>query len=257
MGKVIVVGIGPGSYEDMTIRADRALQSCDAIVGYGVYVDLVKERYPDKAFYETPMTQEAKRCALALDLARAGKTAAMVCSGDSGIYGMAALVYELRGESEEPEIEVVPGLTAACSAAALLGAPLTHDFAVISLSDRLTPWETIEKRLTHAAKADLTIALYNPASRSRPAHLKRACDILLRDLPDSRLCGIARNIGRAVLVSFLVGSQNTVVAAGTLKEVGSDYITIYHPGRSAYITADIYSVRFVEFPQENNVITLN
>ena len=116
MGKVIVVGIGPGSYEDMTIRADRALQSCDAIVGYGVYVDLVKERYPDKAFYETPMTQEAKRCALALDLARADKTAAMVCSGDSGIYGMAALVYELRGESEEPEIEVVPGLTAACSA---------------------------------------------------------------------------------------------------------------------------------------------
>ena len=98
MGKVIVVGIGPGSYEDMTIRADRALQSCDAIVGYGVYVDLVKERYPDKAFYETPMTQEAKRCALALDLARADKTAAMVCSGDSGIYGMAALVYELRGE---------------------------------------------------------------------------------------------------------------------------------------------------------------
>ena len=93
MGKVIVVGIGPGSYEDMTIRADRALQSCDAIVGYGVYVDLVKERYPDKAFYETPMTQEAKRCALALDLARAGKTAAMVCSGDSGIYGMAALMY--------------------------------------------------------------------------------------------------------------------------------------------------------------------
>ena len=257
MGEVIVVGIGPGSYEDMTIRADRALQSCDAIVGYGVYVDLVKERYPDKAFYETPMTQEAKRCALALELARAGKTAAMVCSGDSGIYGMAALVYELRGESEEPEIEVVPGLTAACSAAALLGAPLTHDFAVISLSDRLTPWETIEKRLTHAAKADLTIALYNPASRSRPAHLKRACDILLRDLPDSRLCGIARNIGRAVIVSFLVGSQNTVVAVGTLQEVGNDYITLFHPGRSAYITADIYSIRFVEFPQGDNVITLN
>ena len=138
MGKVIVVGIGPGSYENMTIRADRALRGSDAIVGYGVYVNLVKERYPDKAFYETPMTQEAKRCALALKLARAGKTAAMVCSGDSGIYGMAALVYELRGESREPEIEVIPGLTAACSAAALLGAPLTHDFAVISLSDRLT-----------------------------------------------------------------------------------------------------------------------
>ena len=197
MGKVIVVGIGPGNYENMTIRADRALRGSDAIVGYGVYVNLVKERYPDKAFYETPMTQEAKRCALALDLARAGKTAAMVCSGDSGIYGMAALVYELRGESREPEIEVIPGLTAACSAAALLGAPLTHDFAVISLSDRLTPWETIEKRLAHAAQADLAIALYNPASRSRPEHLKRACDILLRFLPENRLCGIARNIRRA------------------------------------------------------------
>ena len=118
MGKVIVVGIGPGSYEDMTIRADRALQSCDAIVGYGVYVDLVKERYSDKEFYATPMTQETKRCALALDLARAGRTAAMVCSGDSGIYGMAALVYELRGESEEPEIEVVPGICPKTGAAA-------------------------------------------------------------------------------------------------------------------------------------------
>ena len=139
----------------------------------------------------------------------------MVCSGDSGIYGMAALVYELRGESEEPEIEVVPGLTAACSAAALLGAPLTHDFAVISLSDRLTPWETIEKRLTHAAKADLTIALYNPASRSRPAHLKRACDILLRNLPDSRLCGIARNIGRA-------GESWRTLTLGELREAEVD-----------------------------------
>ena len=215
MGKVIVVGIGPGSYEDMTIRADRALQSCDAIVGYGVYVDLVKERYPDKAFYETPMTQEAKRCALAIELARAGKTAAMVCSGDSGIYGMAALVYALRGESEEPEIEVVPGLTAACSAAALLGAPLTHDFAVISLSDRLTPWETIEKRLAHAAQADLAIALYNPTSRSRPEHLKRACDILLRFLPENRLCGIARNIGRA-------GESWRTLTLGELREAEVD-----------------------------------
>ena len=147
MGKVIVVGIGPGSYEDMTIRADTALRACDAIVGYPVYVDLVRDRYPGKEFHSTPMTREAERCQLALELARSGKTVAMVCSGDSGIYGMAALVYELRGESQEPEIQVVPGLTAACSAAAVLGAPLTHDFAVISLSDRLTPWETIEKRL--------------------------------------------------------------------------------------------------------------
>ena len=196
MGKVIVVGIGPGSYEDMTIRADRALRGSDAIVGYGVYVDLVKERYPDKAFYETPMTQEAKRCALALDLARAGKTAAMVCSGDSGIYGMAALVYELRGESEEPEIEVVPGLTAACSAAALLGAPLTHDFAVISLSDRLTPWEKIEKRLLLAAEADFVIVLYNPSSKKRYDYLQKACDLILRHQSPDTVCGLVEQIGR-------------------------------------------------------------
>ena len=111
MGKVIVVGIGPGGYEDMTIRADEALRACDAIVGYPVYVDLVRDRYPDKELHSTPMTRETERCQLVLELARSGKTAAMVCSGDSGIYGMAALVYELRGESQEPEIQVVPGLT--------------------------------------------------------------------------------------------------------------------------------------------------
>lgn len=196
MSKVIVVGIGPGNYENMTVRADRALQSADVIVGYHVYVDLVKERYPDKEFLTTPMTRETQRCQMALDIACEGKNVAMVCSGDSGIYGMAALMYELRGEKTEPEVEVIPGLTAACSGAALLGAPLTHDFAVISLSDRLTPWDKIEKRLTCAAQADLSIVLYNPASHGRPDHLRRACDILLEVLPADRLCGIARMIGR-------------------------------------------------------------
>lgn len=196
MGKLIVVGIGPGNYENMTIKADRALQSCDAIIGYHVYVDLVKERYPDKEFLTTPMTQETKRCQMAIDLAKQGKTVAMVCSGDSGIYGMAALIYELRGECSAPEVEVIPGLTAACSGAALLGAPLTHDFAAISLSDRLTSWEKIEKRLEAAAVADLSIVLYNPASRGRPDHIRKACDILLRHLPEDRLCGVAQYIGR-------------------------------------------------------------
>ncbi len=196
MGKVIVVGIGPGDYENMTIRADRALKSCDLIVGYHVYVELIRERYPGKEFLTTPMTRETQRCQMALDAAREGKVVAMVCSGDSGIYGMAALIYELRGADTEPEIDVVPGLTAACSGAALLGAPLTHDFAVISLSDRLTPWEKIEKRLESAARADLSMVLYNPASRGRPEHLKRACDILLRILPEERPCAVARNIGR-------------------------------------------------------------
>lgn len=196
MGKVVVVGIGPGRYEDMTIRADEALKECDAIIGYNVYVDLVKERYPDKEFVTTPMTREAQRCQIAIDMALEGKNTAMVCSGDSGIYGMAALVYELRGENKEPEIEVIPGLTAACSGAALLGAPLTHDFAVISLSDRLTSWEKIEARLRAAASADLSIVLYNPSSKGRPDYLKRACEILLEILPADRPCAIAQYIGR-------------------------------------------------------------
>ena len=159
MGKLTVVGIGPGDYENMTVRADRALRDCQVIVGYHVYVDLVRERYPDKEVLTTPMTREADRCRMALEEAKKGRDVAMVCSGDSGVYGMAGLIYQLRGEAAEPEVEVIPGLTAACSGAALLGAPLTHDFAVVSLSDRLTAWETIEARLEAAAKSDLTLVL--------------------------------------------------------------------------------------------------
>ena len=160
----------------------------------------------------------------------------MICSGDSGIYGMAALIYELRGEAAEPAIEVVPGLTAACSGASVLGAPLTHDFAVISLSDRLTPWEKIEKRLTAAAEADLSVVLYNPVSHGRPDHLKRACDILLRTLPAERVCGIVRNIGRegeGVRILRLdelrdapADMFSTVfIGASTTKEIGGRMVT--------------------------------
>ena len=226
MGKLTVVGIGPGDYENMTVRADRALARCDAIIGYHVYVDLVRERYPDKEFLTTPMTREAQRCRMALEEAKKGKDVALVCSGDSGIYGMAALVYELRGEETEPEIQVVPGLTAACSGAALLGAPLTHDFAVISLSDRLTPWEKIEKRLECAAQADLSIVLYNPASHGRPEHLHRACGILLRVLPEDRLCGIVRCIGRE-------GESRRVLTLGELKTAQADMFCTVFIGNAA------------------------
>ena len=150
----------------------------------------------------------------------------MVCSGDSGIYGMAALIYELRGEDKEPEIDVIPGLTAACSGAALLGAPLTHDFAVISLSDRLTPWETIEKRLEAAAKADLSVVLYNPASHGRPDHLRRACEILLRTLPEDRPCGVARNIGRE-------GQGRELLTLGQLRDAKVDMFCTVFIGNSA------------------------
>lgn len=196
MGKLFIVGIGPGNYENMTVRADRALSLSDTIIGYHVYVELVRGRWPDKEYLTTPMTRETERCQMALDEAKKGKQVALVCSGDSGVYGMAGLVLELRGEDAEPEVEVIPGLSACISGAAILGAPLTHDFAVISLSDRLTDWELIEKRLTKAAEADLSIVLYNPASHGRPDHLKNACEILMKTLPEDRPCAVARNIGR-------------------------------------------------------------
>lgn len=215
MSTLYVVGIGPGDQEDMTVRADRALCACDVIVGYSVYVELIRSRYPDKEFLTTPMTRETERCALAVSQARSGKTVAMVCSGDSGIYGMAALIYQLRGESDDPDVVVIPGLTAACSGGALLGAPLTHDFAVISLSDRLTPWEKIEKRLQCAAQADMSIVLYNPRSKGRPDHLRTACDILLRYLPPERLCGVAQCIGRS-------GERATIMTLSALRDAELD-----------------------------------
>ena len=221
MGKVQIVGIGPGNFENMTIRANRALAACDVIVGYPVYVDLVKDRYPGKELLATPMTQEAKRCRMALELAAAGKTVCLVCSGDSGIYGMAALIYELLGENSGVEVEVVPGLTAACSGGAVLGAPLTHDFAVISLSDRLTPWEKIVTRLDCAAKADLSIVIYNPKSHGRPDHLAKACDVLLKTLPGDRPCGVVRNIGRQ-------GQSKTILTLKELRDFDADmFCTVF------------------------------
>lgn len=219
--KLYVVGIGPGNMENMTMKAHRALEDCQVIVGYPVYVDLVKDSYPGKELLSTPMTQEADRCRMAIEEARKGKTVSMVCSGDSGIYGMAALIYELLGEEPEVEAEVIPGLTAACSGGAVLGAPLTHDFAVISLSDRLTPWEKIAARLDYAARADLSIVLYNPKSHGRPDHLARACDILLKTLPADRPCGVVRNIGRE-------GQSKTVLTLGQLRDFDADmFCTVF------------------------------
>ena len=225
MEKLTVVGIGPGDYDNMTVRADRALAESEVIIGYGVYVDLVRDRYPDKEFLSTPMTREADRCRMALESAQSGKRTAMVCSGDSGIYGMAGLLFQLRGEAAEPEIEVVPGLTAACSGAALLGAPLTHDFAVISLSDRLTPWEKIEKRLEHAAAADFVICLYNPSSKKRKDYLRRACDLVLRHQSPETVCGYVKNIGRE-------GEEGHVLTLGELRETQVDMFTTVWIGNS-------------------------
>lgn len=194
--KLFVVGLGPGGGQDMTLRAKAALEQCDVIAGYTVYVDLVRGSYPDKEYLSTPMKKETERCRMAIEEVQKGKTVAMVCSGDAGVYGMAGLIYELAQSYPPFEIEVVPGITAACSGAALLGAPLIHDFAVISLSDLLTPWERIEKRLDAAGAADFCICLYNPSSMKRGDYLQKACDILLRHRAPQNAAGYVRNIGR-------------------------------------------------------------
>ena len=198
MNKIYVVGIGPGEYEQMTIKAVKALEKCDLIVGYTVYVDLVKENFSDKEFMTTPMRKEVERCRLCYEQVKLGKDVAMICSGDAGVYGMAGLMYEIKEEfpDVDAEIEIIPGVTAALGGGAVLGAPLIHDFAVISMSDLLTPWEKIQKRLKAAAEADLVVCLYNPSSRKRKDYLKKACDILLENKSDNTVCGYVKNIGR-------------------------------------------------------------
>ena len=195
MNKLFLVGIGPGSADGMTQAAKAALEQSEVLCGYTVYLDLVRQQYPDKETYTTPMTRELERCRWAIDRAAEGKTVAMLCSGDAGVYGMAGPVLELA-EGKDVEIEVVPGVTAALSGAAILGAPLMHDFCVISLSDLLTPWEVIERRLRCAAAGDFSIALYNPRSKKRPDHLRRACEILLEEKSPDTVCGWVKNIGR-------------------------------------------------------------
>ncbi len=216
--KLYIIGIGPGDYESLTIRAERALMEAEVIVGYTVYIELVKKFLPDKEYLTTPMTKEEVRCRMAFEQADAGKKVAMVCSGDAGVYGMAGLLYELNAQYPEVELEVIAGLTAALSGGAVLGAPLTHDFVVISLSDRLTTWETIEKRLRCAAEGDFAIAIYNPSSKSRADYLQKACDILLEYKAADTVCGIVRNIGRQ-------GQEHRIVSLLELREIPVDMFT--------------------------------
>ena len=194
MNKIYVVGIGPGEYEQMTVKAANALRDSDVIIGYTVYVDLVKEYFSDKEFLTTPMTKEVDRCILAFDEAMKGKTVSMICSGDAGVYGMAGLMYEVGEKYPDVELEIIPGVTAATGGAAVLGAPLIHDFCLISLSDLLTPWEKIEARLLHASEADFVICLYNPSSRKRHDYLQKACDLMMRYKNPETVCGIVANI---------------------------------------------------------------
>ncbi|MBI5969818.1 MAG: precorrin-3B C(17)-methyltransferase [Deltaproteobacteria bacterium] len=197
MGAVYVVGMGPGGLPHLTLRAMEVLKAADAIVGYTRYVELIAPLTADKEIFSTGMTREIERCEKAIALAREGKTVAMVSSGDAGIYGMAGLVMQVAMRRGEPvPIEVIPGVPSFVSAAAILGAPLMHDFASISLSDLLTDWEKIEGRLLAAAKADFVIVLYNPKSGKRTEGLKKAVSIIAAHREGNTPVGIVRNATR-------------------------------------------------------------
>ena len=234
MGKIYVLGIGPGDIKMMTIAARQVLDECDIIAGYKAYTELIRDYFKDKEFFENGMRGETERCEKCVEYARKGKTVALICSGDAGVYGMASPLIEVAEREGFSDIEVIPGVTAALSGSAILGAPLNNDFCVISLSDLLTPWEVIEKRLKAAADGDFAIAIYNPSSKGRPEHLKRALMILLEKLPQDRLCGYVRNIGRSgcaskictlselvneetnMFVTVFIGNSQTRICGGRL-----------------------------------------
>ena len=204
--KIYVVGIGPGSYEGMTGAAVAALEKSDVIVGYTVYIDLVKDHFAGKSFLTTPMRKEVDRCVMAFD-------------------GMAGLMYEVGANYPDVDIEVVAGVTAATGGAAVLGAPLIHDFCLISLSDLLTPWEKIEKRLLLASEADFVICLYNPSSHKRHDYLKKACELMLQHKSPDTVCGIVKNIGRE-------GESSQIMTLDELKDTQVDMFTTVFIGNS-------------------------
>ena len=231
-GKIYVVGIGPGKKENMTFRAYEAMENSDIIVGYKTYVDLVKEYYPEKEMKSSAMTKEVDRCTEVLELARQGKTVSLISSGDAGVYGMAGIMLEIA--DEDMEVEVIPGITATNAAAAIAGAPIMHDYATISLSDLLTDWELIKKRLELAAQGDFVVSIYNPKSRGRVTQIEEAREIMMKYKPKSTPVAIVRNAGREderyilttldemlnheidMLTIVLIGNSNTFVKNGKI-----------------------------------------
>ena len=225
MNKLYVIGIGPVEYEKMTLKAIHAMEKSEVIIGYTVYVDLVKEHFPGKEFLTTPMKKEVDRCVMAFEEANKGKVVSMICSGDAGVYGMSGLMYEVGVNYPEVELEIIPGVTAATGGAAVLGAPLIHDFCLISLSDLLTPWEKIEARLLAAAEADFVVCLYNPSSRKRSDYLQKACDLMMQYKSPETVCGIVSYIGRD-------GEHYEVMDLKTLRDTKVDMFTTVWVGNS-------------------------
>lgn len=226
MNKIFVIGMGPGEESMMTNEALLALDKCDVIIGYTVYLELLGKRYVGKELLSTPMKKEVERCKLCFEQAIEGKTVAMICSGDAGVYGMASLMYEIGQNYKDIELEIIPGITAANSGAAVLGAPLNHDYCVISLSDLLTPWDLIERRIRAAILGDFAIAIYNPSSKKRADYLQKACDIMLENGADlSRACGYVENIGRE-------GTKSTCCTLEELRNAQVNMFTTVFIGNS-------------------------
>lgn len=217
------MGIGPGGREHMSLRAQQVLQAAEVIIGYKTYLKFLDDLLEGKEVVDSGMRKEVERCQLAVDKAKEGKKVAVVSSGDAGVYGMAGVVLELVGEADL-EVEIVPGITAANAAAASLGAPLMHDFAVISLSDLLTPWELIKKRLACAAEGDFIITLYNPRSKGRRDQIVEAKEIIAQHRSNDTPVGIVRNAkreGEEVVITTLGEMLNQEIDMFTMVVIGN------------------------------------
>ncbi len=232
-GKLTVVGFGPGSKGDMTFRAAEAIENADVVTGYTTYVNILKEFFPDKHYKATGMMKEVDRCRMAIEDTMSGKNVAMVSSGDSGIYGMAGIIYHRADEMKaDIEIETVPGVTAASSAASILGAPLMHDLAIISLSDLMTPIDLIMKRVDCAGQGDLIVCIYTPRSKGRRDYLRQASEILMKYRSPETPVGIVRNAGRA-------DESKTITTLGNIDYESVDMFSIVTVGNSqTYISGD-------------------
>jgi len=225
---IYVVGLGPGDKKLETVYADEVLTKCEVIVGYTVYVELVKARFPKKEYVTTPMTKEIERCRMCYEIAAKGRDVALVCSGDAGVYGMASPMYELLPVYEDTgvELEIVTGITAANSGAGILGAPLNNDYCVMSLSDLLTPWDKIEARIRAAVAGDFAMAIYNPSSKKRADYLKKAIDIMLDSgISPNTACGFVKNIGRE-------NQESRVMLLSELRETQVDMFTTVFIGNT-------------------------
>lgn len=232
MGKLYVVGFGPGGKEHMTLKAVDVIENADIVTGYTTYIDILKEYFPNKNYIATPMMREVERCKIAVEEAMKNKTVAMVSSGDSGIYGMAGIIYQVAEElNAEIEIETVPGVTAASSAASVLGAPLMHDLSIISLSDLMTPLDLIMKRVDCAGISDMIVCLYNPKSKKRTDYLEQAADILMKYRKPETPVGIVRNAGRK-------DESKLITTLGELKTADVDMFCIVIIGNSQTYTSN-------------------